>query len=169
MAVDPPENALLLGTLGKTFQLAGGLRFYGLGQAEADAIFKLGRVFVTTLGERRLTQVRRVGGQTVLYLGGVTKIEQAKPLVNEEVYARAEDLPEPEEGFYVELLLDLPVQVDGEPFGEVVDVISAGFQDLLAILHEGEEYLVPLQADYVQIGEEGVFIEDAPEGLLEPS
>ncbi len=169
MAVEPPENALLLGTLGKTFQLAGGLRFYGLGQAEAEAIFKLERVFVTSLGERRLTQVRRVGGQTVVYLGGITKIEQAKPLVNEEVYARAEDLPEPEEGFYLELLLELPVYVDGEAFGEVVDVISAGFQDLLAILHEGEEYLVPLQADYVEISDEGIVIENAPEGLLEPS
>ena len=169
MAVDPPEDAILLGTLGKTFQLAGGLRFYGLGQAEADAIFKLERVFVTSLGERRLTQVRRVGGQTVLYISSVTKIEQAKLLVNEEVYVRAQDLPEPEAGFYLELLLELPVYLDGEPFGEVVDVISAGFQDLLAILHEGEEYLVPLQADYVQIGEEGVSIKDAPEGLLEPS
>ena len=169
MAVAPSEDAILLGTLGKTFQLAGGLRFYGLGQAEADAIFKLGRVFVAGLGERRLTQVRRVGAQTVVYLGGITKIEQAKPLVNEEVYVRAEDLPEPEAGFYLELLLELPVHVDGEPFGEVVDVISAGFQDLLAILHEGEEYLVPLQADYVRIDEEGISVEGAPEGLLEPS
>ena len=167
MATEPPEDAILLGTLGKTFQLAGGLRFYGLGQAESDAVYKLERVFIPTLGERRLTQARRVGDQTVLYLSGVTKIEQAKPLVNEEVYARAEDLPEPEEGFYVEQLLELPVQVDGEPFGEVVDVISAGFQDLLAILHNNDEYLVPLQADYVQIGEEGVEIENAPEGLLE--
>ena len=61
------------------------------------------------------------------------------------------------------------MHVDGEPFGEVVDVISAGFQDLLAILHEGEEYLVPLQADYVRIDEEGISIENAPEGLLESS
>ena len=167
MAVEPPEGSILLGTLGKTFQLAGGLRFYGLGQAEADAIFKLERAFVTSLGERRLTQVRRVGAQTVVYLGGISKIEQAKPLVNEEVYVRAEDLPEPEEGFYLELLLELPVHVDGELFGEVADVISAGFQDLLVILYEDEEYLVPLQADYVQIDEEGISIENAPEGLLE--
>ena len=167
MAVAPPEDHILLGTLGKTFQLAGGLRFYGLGQAEADAMFKLERVFVTSLGERRLTQVRRVGAQTVVYLGGVTTIEQAKPLVNEEVYVRAEDLPEPEEGFYLELLLELPVYVDGEPFGEVVDVISAGFQDLLVILQKDEEYLVPLQADYVKVSEEGISIENAPEGLLE--
>lgn len=167
MAVEPPDGSILLGTLGKTFQLAGGLRFYGLGQAEADAIFKLERAFVTSLGERRLTQVRRVGAQTVVYLGGISKIEQAKLLVNEEVYVRAEDLPEPEEGFYLELLLELPVHIDGKPFGEVADVISAGFQDLLVILHEGEEYLVPLQADYVRIDEEGIVIENAPEGLLE--
>ena len=169
MATEPPENAILLGKLGKTFQLAGGLRFYGLGQAEADAIFKLERLFITNLGERRLTQARRVGDQTVLYIANVTKVEQAKLLVNEEVYARADDLPEPEEGFYLELLLGLSVQLDGEPFGEVVDVISAGFQDLLAILHNDGEYLVPLQADYVQISEEGIVIENAPEGLLEAS
>ena len=121
------------------------------------------------MGERKLTKVRRVGDQIVIYLSGITKIEQAKPLVNEEVYANLEDLPEPEAGFYLELLLDLSVQVDGEPFGEVTDVISAGFQDLLVILSGDHEYLVPLQADYVEIGEEGVSIVDAPEGLLEPS
>ena len=169
MATEPREDAILLGKLGKTFQLAGGLRFYGLGQAEADAIFKLERLFITNLGERRLTQARRVGDQTVLYIANVTKVEQAKLLVNEEVYAKADDLPEPGEGFYLELLLGLSVQLDGEPFGEVVDVISAGFQDLLAILHNDDEYLVPLQADYVQISEAGIVIEDAPEGLLEPS
>ena len=169
MATEPPEDAILLGKLGKTFQLAGGLRFYGLGQAETDAIYKLERLFITNLGERKLTQARRVGDQTVLYIANVTKVEQAKLLVNEEVYARADDLPEPEEGFYLELLLGLSVQLDGEPFGEVVDVISAGFQDLLAILHNDGEYLVPLQADYVQISEEGIVIENAPEGLLEAS
>ena len=128
--------------------------------------FKLERVFITSLGERRLTQARRIGDQTVLYLSGVTKIEQAKPLVNEEVYARVENLPEPEEGFYLELLLDLPVQVDGQPFGEVADVISAGFQDLLVIVRGEQEFLVPLQADYVELGEEVITIENAPEGLL---
>lgn len=165
MATEPSEDAVLLGRLGKTFQLAGGLRFYGLGQAEADAVFELKRVFVTSLGERRLTQVRRVGGQTVLYLSSVTKVEQAKALVNEEVYARATDLPEPEEGFYLELLLDLSVHVDGQPFGEVADVISAGFQDLLVIVKDEQEFLVPLQADYVELGEV-IAIENAPEGLL---
>ena len=169
MSLEPPEDSLLLGRLGKTFQLAGGLRFYGLGQAEVEAVFKLEHVFIPALGERRLTQVRRVGDQTVIYLSGITKIEQAKPLVNEEVYADLEDLPEPEAGFYLELLLDLPVQVDGEPFGEVTDVISAGFQDLLVILSGDDEYLVPLQADYVEITDEGIFVVDAPEGLLEPS
>ena len=47
---DPPEDSLLLGRLGKTFQLAGGLRFYGLGQAEAEAIFRARARFHPRLG-----------------------------------------------------------------------------------------------------------------------
>lgn len=163
----PPEDHVLIGRLGKTFQLEGGLRFYPLGDTEAKAVAQLKSIFVEGRGMTPIKRVRAVGDQIVLYLAGVITVEAAKLLVNREVYAPTDDLPEPEEGaFYVELLLGLPVLVDGEPFGEVIDLIEAGGQDLLVVEADEEEILIPLQADYVTITEETVTITDPPEGLL---
>jgi 16S rRNA processing protein RimM len=163
----PPEDHVLIGRLGKTFQLEGGLRFYPLGDTEAKAIAQLKSVFVQGRGMTPVKRIRAVGSQTVLYLAGVITVEAAKPLVNRDLYAPVDDLPEPEEGaFYVELLLGLPVSVDGEPFGEVIDLVEAGGQDLLVVEADEEEVLVPLQADYVTVSGEGIAITDPPEGLF---
>ena len=91
-------------------------------------------------------------------------------LVNAEVYAARDALPETPV-HYLDLLLELPVSVDGEAFGEVAQVIPAGSdigQDLLVVDTGEREVLVPLQADYVRVSEAGVTLTDPPEGLLEP-
>ncbi len=164
-----PENHVLLGTLGRTFQLEGGLRFYALGDAEAAAIKELGRVFIENFGERAVARVRPVGSQLIVYFVGSSTPQQAQPLVNADVYAAKDALPETP-AHYLDLLLDLPVIVDGEPFGEVVEVIPAGSdigQDVLVVEAGGREVLIPLQADYVTITEAGVTLTEPPEGLLE--
>jgi len=160
----------LLGVLGKTFQLQGGLRFYALGEAEAAAVRALPKVFLEGVGERGIARARPVGAQLVLYFVGVSTKEQAQRLVNAEVYAPQEALPELEGRFYVDLLLELPVFLEGEPFGEVVEVIPAlkeVGQDLLVVARGDDEHLIPLQADYVRVDEVGVWLENPPEGLLD--
>ena len=54
----------------------------------------------------------------------------------------------------------------GESFGEVKDLRDAGAQDLLVVARGLREHLVPLQAPYVRVQEEGIFVEP-PEGLFE--
>ena len=164
-----PDGYVLLGTLGRTFQIKGGLRFYALGDAEEAAIRELRHVFIENFGERTLSRVRPVGSQLVVYFVGVGDPQQAQALVNADVYAAREALPETP-AHYLDLLLELPVVVDGEPFGEVVEVIPAGNdigQDILIVEAEGREVLIPLQADYVSVTEAGITLTDLPEGLLE--
>jgi 16S rRNA processing protein RimM len=164
-----PDGYVLLGTLGRTFQLEGGLRFYALGDAEEAAIRELGRVFIEGFGERTLARVRPVGSQLVVYFVGVGDPQRAQALVNADVYAAKEALPETP-AHYLDLLLDLPVIVDGEPLGEVIEVIPAGSdigQDLLVVEAGAREVLIPLQADYVSVTEAGITLTDPPEGLLE--
>lgn len=166
----PPEGSVLLGTLGKTFQLQGGLRFYALGDAEAAALETLARVFIEGFGERAVARVRPVGAQRVVYFVGVETPQAAKLLVNAEVYAPKEALPEPEGGFYLDLLLELPVLLNGEAFGEVVEVIPSPLavgQDLLVVAAGEDEHLIPLQAAYVRVTGAGVQVTDPPEGLLD--
>lgn len=167
--ISVPEDYVLLGTLGRTFQLSGGLRFYALGDAEAAAIRELGRVFIEGFGDRTLARVRPVGAQLVVYFVGVGDPQQAQALVNADVYAAKDALPETPL-HYLDLLLELPVVVDGEPFGEVVEVIPAGNdigQDILIVEAGEREVLIPLQADYVSITEAGITLTNPPEGLLE--
>ena len=164
-----PENYVLLGTLGRTFQLAGGLRFYPLGNAEEAAIQQLKRVFVEHFGERTLARVRPVGSQLVFYFVGEETPERAQALVNSGVYAEASGLPETETP-YLELLLELPVLLNGETLGEVVEVIPAGNelgQDVLVVETASGDVLIPLQADYVGVSEAGITLTEPPEGLLE--
>lgn len=159
-----PEGYVLIGSLGKTFKLEGGLRFHGLGPAEQAAIVDLKQVYVPALGFVAVKRVLAMPRQTVVYLAGVLSVEAAKRLVNEPVYAPRAELPD---GVYAGLLVGMPVWLNGQPFGTVSAVDEAGGQYLLAVVADGKEYLVPLAAPYVVIGDV-VDIRDPPEGLLEP-
>ena len=167
--MNAPEGYVLLGTLGRTFQLEGGLRFYALGDAEAAAIRELKRVFIEGFGERAVIRVRPVGAQLVVYFAGSSDPQSVQPLVNAEVYAAKDALPEVPT-HYLDLLIDLPVFVGSEPLGEVIEVVPAGSeigQDVLIVDTGEREVLIPLQADYVTLSETGVTITDPPEGLLD--
>jgi ribosomal 30S subunit maturation factor RimM len=162
-----PEGYRKIGTLGKTFKLAGGLRFYGLGQAEQAVIVNLKEVFVPPLGVVALKRVEVMSRQTVIYLAGVLSVEAAKRLANQPVYALRTDLPGDADG-YVEALIGRPVLRDGQPFGVVRDLLEVGGQRLLVVSAPGAEYLVPLAADYVTVGD-AIDIRNPPEGLFEPA
>jgi 16S rRNA processing protein RimM len=164
----PPEGYVLLGRLGKTFQLAGGLRFYPLGDAEALAIADLKRVFIEGIGESDLRQVRQMGAGLVVYFTRALTVEAAKRLVNHEIYAPAEVLPEvTEDDFYLDELLERPVFLEGEPFGTVIEVLEAGFQYILVVQTDTQDVMLPFPAPYVRLEENGVYLEDLPEGLLD--
>ncbi|CAN5870074.1 ribosome maturation factor RimM [soil metagenome] len=164
----PPADFVKLGTLGKTFQLEGGLRFYPLGDAEADAVLTLKSVWLTGTGEVAVRRARPAGQHIILYLSRALDRETAQTLVNKDVYAAASALPEPEAGdIYVDELLDLPVYLDGTLYGEVKEVLEAGLQDLLVVRAATGEVMVPLQAPYVEVTDDGVYLVDVPEGLLE--
>ncbi len=167
MSYTPDAGYVLIGKLGKTFQLEGGLRFYGLSEAEIAAIYELDTVFIPGLDKLNIKQVRSVGSSVVLYLAGINHLAAAKALVNKEVYARAKDLPELNPGnYYLDTLLKLPVIGEAGNLGTVTDVIKAGSQDLLVVSGE-QEYLLPLQADYIRIEAAAIYVENAPEDLFE--
>lgn len=164
----PPADHLRIGRLGKTFGLEGGLRFHPLGEAEAGALTSLRTLFVIGLGEVALERVRPHGGGLVIHLEGVRRVEQAKALVNADVYAARHALPAPAQHPYTDALLGSPVSLDGRPYGRVVDLLPAGPQALLVVDSGDGEVLVPSQAPYVRYDEGGVALVDPPEGLLEP-
>ncbi len=168
MLMKIPDNHIQLGRLGKTFQLQGGLRFYGLGEAEEEAVFELKRVFLRGFGESDIREVREMAGHVIMYLSRALTVEAAQQLVNAQVYAAKDALPETEDdNLYLDEVIGLPVWLDNTPFGSVKEIQNAGLQDLLVIKINKGEAVVPFPAPYVRVEEDGVWLENVPEGLLD--
>ncbi|WP_027876256.1 ribosome maturation factor RimM [Meiothermus cerbereus] len=157
-----------IGRIGKAYGMAGGLKFRG-----EPVIFDLERIYLEGLGYRAVEEIEEQGNEMVLYLAGVESRPEAERLAGLRVYADQEDLPALEEGeYYYFELIGRPVFVDGQPFGEVVDV-EDGAQERLIIKARGaslraqsKTYMVPFQAPYVRVEADGIYIEAIP-GLLE--
>mgnify|MGYP001091936284 CR=1 FL=1 len=157
-----------IGRIGKPYGMEGGLKFRG-----ETVIFDLERVYLEGLGYRAIDGIEELGGGMVLYLSGLQSREEAERLAGLRVYADQNDLPELLEGqYYYFELIGRPVFVDGQPFGEVVDV-EDGAQERLIIKASGaslraqsKTYMVPFQAPYVKVEADGIYIEAIP-GLLD--
>jgi 16S rRNA processing protein RimM len=161
-------NSSYLGRLGKTFGLQGGIRFYGIAEAETEAIYSLTSIYIPDIGEKTIAKVEDKGAAPVIFFEGITHIDGIKPFVGFKVYTAREKLPEPQTNdFYLEDVIGLPVILDGQPFGEIIDIIDASSQDLVVIRHQEREHLVPLQADYVVLTETALLINNVPEGLFD--
>lgn len=166
-----PKEYYTLGKLGKTFGLKGGLRFYSLGEAEAEAIFTVKEIFITSLGTRNLKGVEAKGAYTVLFISGVEDVSVAKALTNEKIYALSSYLPRSnnlllQKGFYFNDVIEKPVWVNGTEFGQVTDYLSYGKQNVLVVNYR---HIIPIKADYVTCTKEKISIDDPPQGLFELS
>lgn len=157
-----------IGRIGKAYGMAGGLKFRG-----EPVIFDLERIYLEGLGYRAIEEIEEHSGEIVLFLTGVEGRQEAEQLVGLRVYADQADLPPLEEGeYYYFELIGRPVFVDGQPFGEVVD-IEDGAQERLIIKARGaslraqsKTYMVPFQAPYVKVEADGIYIEAIP-GLFD--
>ncbi len=157
-------NHVLIGRLGKPYALAGGLKF----RSEApEVLLGHARVYLEGLGWRAVERVEEMPGELIVYFVGVDSRQAAEELSGRDVYVEAESLPEPEGGWYYFQLVGLPVLLDDEPAGEVVEVFDAGAQDVLVIERGLQRYMIPLQAPYVEVTDRAVRISNPPEGLLE--
>jgi 16S rRNA processing protein RimM len=79
---------------------------------------------------------------------------------------------DPEE-FYDHQLVGLAVvSVDGEPLGELTEVVHGAAQDLLVVDHDGREVLVPFVSELVpgvDLAEGRVVVDDRPGLFAEPT
>lgn len=161
---NPPKDYLYLGKLGKTFQLAGGLRFYAVASAEADAIFELDEVYIEDTGKTNIREIKELGKNTIIYFSRAFDIDTAKKLVNKGIYAPAE-LFEDELDF-VNNLKKLKVFLNGQEFGKIKEITNSK-NPILVIEHKNNEILIPLDAPFVEIKESGIYLNDLPEGLID--
>lgn len=169
----PPTGFVLLGRIGKPFQLVGGMRFQAVTEVANEAALGAAELFVTGIGLVRVRQARDVAGTPVLYLEGVRDREAAQAAVHAEVWADPrslapavrEDLAAAAAG---DPLAGVVVQLDGRRVGEVVESFLGGANDVVEVLLDaGGTVLLPLAAPYVRLEDDGIHLDDPPVGLLE--
>lgn len=168
----PPSGHLPLGRLGKTFQLAGALRFRPVSEAAFEALEALEAVYVTGAGRLRVRDLSQSGDEVLVFLEGVRDRNAAQELVNAELYADPAELPgallaelqaeDPEER-----LRGLEVRVDGVRVGSIRSA-HFGLNDYVEIdLDAGGQVLAPLNAPYARLSEAALEFSDPPAGLFE--
>lgn len=164
---------LLLGRLGKTFQLVGALRFRPESDAALAALEELDAVFVSGVGRLRVRGLEHTRSGTLVYLEGVRDRTAAQTLVNAEVHADADQLPDElaaalRAGDEASRLEGMRVSLGSEVIG-VVKAAHFGPNDYVEIdLASGGIALIPLNAPYVESSGDGIRLVDPPAGLLEP-
>lgn len=170
----PPPGYVRIGRLGKSFKVAGGVRLWLDAEGLGDRLDELGRLYVLGLGDTRIRAHETVSGSLVVYFEGVRDRTVARSLVNAEVWAETADLDDAliaaiDEPTEDELLIGLPVTLDGVRVGEVRDAELTGANQFVeAALDDGATVLLPLAAPYVSLGPQGVDLVDPPPGLLDP-
>lgn len=158
------------------------------------AIEASGQLFVSGLGSVRVRQLYENGGALLLKLEGVRERNAAQALVNSSLWVDPARLPpelaeelagEVEAGTSEERLIGQPVLLNGSPVGEVsaatLDSPNPFLEVTLQAVAAADESegaqsgrtarprksLIPMQAPYVELTDEGVELTDPPDGLLD--
>lgn len=153
-----------VGRLGQPYGLEGALKYRG-----ETLVADLPKVFLQDLGYRAIQEAFFLNNELILHFVGVTDRSAAEALGGRAVLVEQSDLPPLEDGeYYYFQLVGRKVFLDQNPVGEVIDLEDAGAQDLLVIKIAGsrKRHMVPLQAPYVRVEAEGIYIDDVP-GLFE--
>lgn len=165
---EAPPDAILLGSIGRSYGLRGEVRFRPRAPRAAALLAELEEVHVEGLGLCRVESVRAHGNDWLLSLARVRDVTRARRLAHARVWAAAAALPPEARGDPA--LSDptgRPVLRDGAPWGEVAGVEGTPAQPVLRVRGPAGERLLPLAAPYVRVDEEAVHVTDAPPGLLE--
>jgi 16S rRNA processing protein RimM len=158
--------------LGKVVRALGLKGHLGVAGTEG-ALGVLERVWLQLPGreptEARIVEARPQGRLWALRVEGVGDRGGAEAWVGAEVLAERDELGEPGEGqHYWADLVGLPVvTVDGAAVGTITGLYETGGVDVLVVMGERGERLIPL-APYVEVDREaGRVVVDPPEGLLD--
>jgi 16S rRNA processing protein RimM len=176
--VQDAGRQLRVGRLTKAHGLKGGLKVE-LYTDDPDRRFVPGAVFVLQVPTGSpwhgktltLNQLRWYNGKAVAFFNGVTDRDSAQSLVKAILWINrdpADEVAEPD-AWYDHELVGLTVLRDGTPIGRVTRVDHLPAQDLLAVMTDHDEVLVPFVKDIVPAvdPEAGTLTLTPPVGLFE--
>ncbi len=146
------EGLLLIGHVIGAFGVGGALRLRLLGAPEK--LRGVERLYLGSLGWQRVRRFE-VRSVPVIWLSGIASREEAIGLAGCPVFVmQTEYQLESGEYLYTDLIGLAVIDPNGQTLGSVRRIFDTGAQDVLEIERDGKTYLVPLQANYVQVLEE---------------
>lgn len=105
----------------------------------------------------------------LLSFEGIESPEVVRALTNQEVFVAVRELPSlPSGRYYHHQLIGLRVETNGQPFGELVEILETGANDVFVIRDlQGAERLLPSIPSVIQSIdiENGIIQVSIPEGL----
>jgi 16S rRNA processing protein RimM len=159
----------------KPHGLKGEIKVYPFSENPENFKFYSSLVFVDPAAqdarEIKLLHSRSQGRMAVLTLSGVVSRNDADDLVDCEIWASRDDLPElADDEYYWNDFEGMEVYTAKDiHLGHVSSLMSTGAHDILVVSGRGAEYMIPVRDEFVvEINEaDGKIIVDPPEGLLE--
>lgn len=162
-----------LGKITKPHGIRGELKVLTYTQ-QPENLRRYKRIFLSpdqgkTLTPFTVVRIRLHGTQVIMSLAECNDRTMAETLAGQEIWLRANDLPQlrGEEYYLFELEGKRAVTPEGMNIGEIISVVTIGGQDMLLILKNNKEYLIPLVNDFIVSRESSRIVLNLPPGLLE--
>jgi 16S rRNA processing protein RimM len=117
-----------------------------------------------------IEHIQVIGKKAILKLEDIENIDEAKVFVSNEIYLPLALLPPIEDGgYYLHQLVGMELHDKGNAIGDVTEIYEMGPQNMISILHQGKEVLVPLIDEIIKKVdlERNVIDADLPEGLVD--
>lgn len=120
--------------------------------------------------EFKINSVREGKNCLLVTIDGVDDMNGADRMKNVSLFAKREDFPKLPKGEYylIDLIGLMAETVDGEPIGEVVDILEKAAQNLIVVKNGDKEILIPkcdAFVDRVSLEEKKIYITPI-EGLI---
>jgi len=148
------ERLVLIGKITKPQGIRGELRVVPY-SGDPESILQL-NTFITkgpdgALETHELAKAAQHGNKTVISLRLFDNINQVQHLVGREIFVWRSQLPELPEGeyYWFDLVGLSVVTKDGEPLGELSEIMSTGSNDVYVVRSGKREVLIPALEDVV--------------------
>jgi 16S rRNA processing protein RimM len=110
------------------------------------------KIWLETLGWQTVRRLETHNEVVIVKLAGILRREQTDSLRGLEVFADKSAIQLPEGVYFYHDLIGLPVVApDGSSLGVVKTLMDASYADILVVLYQEREVLVPVQAPYVRL------------------
>jgi len=110
------------------------------------------------------------GKKAIVKIEDIDHIDTAKAFVSNPLYLPLNDLPELEEGdYYLHQLVGMELYNHDKLIGNVAEIFEMGPQNMISVIHQGEEVLIPLIDEIVKKVDlkANTISTELPEGLID--